>query len=65
MTTNERLNDPTWIKAQWMECEVELIRMRVENKKLRKALEEIARVPEFLPEDFEHRIAAQALGWKQ
>ena len=58
----DKWNDPAWIKAQWMECEVELIRVRVENRKFKKALEEIARVREFLPEEFEHKIAVKALG---
>jgi len=63
MTTNERLKDPTWLKAQWMECEIELIRARVENKKLKKALQDIADVANYLPGEIEHKIAQDALGW--
>jgi hypothetical protein len=62
MTVEEMVNDIFWIKAQWYECEDELLRVKQERDRYKAALKEIAKVAEFLPKDFEHDIAAKALG---
>jgi len=61
MTTMELVNDITWVKAQWYLCEDELLKVKTERDRYKKALAEIARVAEFLPRDFEHDIADAAL----
>lgn len=62
MTVDEMVKDISWVKAQWYKCEDELTRVKQERDRYRAALKEIARVADFLPRDFEHDIAAKALG---